>query len=297
MDLPDYPQMRPLAIEDKALLDVAFRTMQPEISQYTFTNIFAWRGSRNTQVCRFEGQILIRGEVSEHKVLLQPIGEGDVAATIKKFLVLPEEQGSEFKYLPKSGADVLRNDSGVQVTEDRDNADYVYFTDDLVDLPGRKYDAKRNFINRFKSEHEYRYLDLSPDVAARCMTFEEHWCTDRSCQSDEGLSHEMEAVLEMLVNFEHLGYEGGAIEVDGSIAAFTTGEALNPETFVVHVEKADAKLAGIYAVINNEFCRHAAGRFKYVNREQDLGIPGLRQAKLSYHPLRIVETFRAGLNH
>ena len=96
----------------------------------------------------------------------------------------------------------------------------------------------------------------------------------------------------MLSHFQELGIVGGAIVIEGKIVAFSLGEALNPETLVVHVEKADSKFRGIYQVINNEFCIHEATNYTYVNREQDLGIPGIRKAKLSYQPHRIVETYR-----
>ncbi len=304
--VPEFPDSRPLVLEDKALFDRLFDESQPEVSQYTFTNIFAWRKGRNTQVSRLEGVVLVSLDLPDRKVLLEPLGDGDRHEAMETCLRHEWGRPVEFKYLSWNTAALFQGDPGHEVLSDRDNSDYLYNAQDLIDLPGRKYDAKRNFIKRFKSEHDYRYLEVTPELAQECLKFEEHWCLDRSCQSDEGLSHEREAVVEMLQNFTVLGsspiasrlsptgfgVRGGAIEVNGSIVAFALGEALNQETLVVHVEKADAKLTGVYAVINNEFCRHEAVKFKYVNREQDLGIPGLRQAKQSYNPVRLVETFR-----
>jgi hypothetical protein len=304
--IPEFPDSRALVLEDKALFDRLFAESQPEVSQYTFTNIFAWRKGRNTQVSQLDGAVLVSLELPDRKVFLEPLGDGDRHEAMEKCLGREWGRPVEFKYLSWNTAALFQGDPGHEVLSDRANSDYLYNAQDLIDLPGRKYDAKRNFIKRFSSEHDYRYLEVTPELAQECLKFEEHWCLDRSCQSDEGLSHEREAVVEMLENFQALssppiasrlsptgaGIRGGAIEVGGSIVAFALGEALNQETLVVHVEKADAKLTGVYAVINNEFCRHEGAKFKYVNREQDLGIPGLRQAKQSYNPVRLVETFR-----
>lgn len=292
MTIPEFPDSRPLVLEDKALFDRLFAESQPEVSQYTFTNIFAWRRGRTTHASQLEGTVLISLELPDRKVFLEPLGDGDCHEAMEACLRHEWGRPVEFKYLSWNTAALFQGDPGHEVLSDRDNSDYLYNAQDLIDLPGRKYDAKRNFLKRFSSEHEYRYLEVTPELAQECLKFEEHWCLDRSCQSDEGLSHEREAVVEMLESFPALGIRGGAIEAGGSIVAFALGEALNPETLVVHVEKADAKLTGVYAVINNEFCRHEAAKFKYVNREQDLGIPGLRQAKQSYNPVRLVETFR-----
>jgi len=304
--IPEFPDFRPLVLDDKPLFDRLFAESQPEVSQYTFTNIFAWRKGRNTRVSQLENIVLVSLDLPDRLVFLEPLGEGDQRGAMEKCLRLEWGRPVEFKYLSWNTAALFQGDPGHEVLSDRDNSDYLYNAQDLIDLPGRKYDAKRNFIKRFSSEHDYRYLEVTPELAKQCLEFEEHWCLDRSCQSDEGLSHEREAVVEMLENYTALsstatgyrlspagfGLRGGAIEVGGSIVAFELGEALSEETLVVHVEKADAKLVGVYAVINNEFCRHEAKRFKYVNREQDLGIPGLRQAKQSYNPVRLVETFR-----
>ena len=308
--IPEFPDFRPLVLDDKALFDRLFAESQPEVSQYTFTNIYAWRKGRNTRISLLDGAVLISLELPDRRVFLEPQLELGVLAdqreVMEKCLAHDWGRPVEFAYLSWNTAALFQGDPGHEVLSDRDNSDYLYNAQDLIDLPGRKYDAKRNFIKRFAAEHEYRYLEITPELVPACREFEEHWCADRSCQSDEGLSHEQEAIVEMLQSFTVLGsspiayrlssigsgIRGGALEVEGSIVAFALGEVLNQETLVVHVEKADAKFTGVYAVINNEFCRHEAAKFKYVNREQDLGIPGLRQAKQSYHPARMVETFR-----
>jgi hypothetical protein len=326
--LPEHPASRPLAITDKPLFDRLFAQMQPELSQYTFTNLFAGHRVRATVVSRLNDCVLVQVRRPDRTTFLEPLGDNpsreiieqcaENVETVRKVdsrqqtadrgerihhqdtkapRTRNQEPGTEFAYLSWNTVVQFQADPRYLIQTDRDNSDYLYLASDLIDLPGGKYDAKRDFIRRFKAACAYRYLEFTPDLARRCREFEEHWCEDRSCQSDEGLNHERAAIIEMLGNYEALGYRGGALEVNDEIVAFALGERLNSDTLVVHVEKANAKLTGVYAVINNEFLRREATRreasgFKYVNRGQDLGIPGLRQAKLSYHPYRLTETWR-----
>jgi hypothetical protein len=307
MSIPEFPNARPLALEDKPLFDRLFAEAQPEVSQYTFTNIFAWRKGRNTQVSQLNGVVLVSLELPDRKVFLEPQLEpgacADQRGAMEKCLQHQWGKPAEFKYLSWNTAALFQGDPDFEVLSDRDNSDYLYNASDLIDLPGRQYDAKRNFIKRFSSGHDYRYLEVTPELARECLEFEEHWCLDRSCQSDEGLSHEQEAIVEMLESFPApgstaignrlpstgFGIRGGAIEAEGSIVAFALGEALNRDTVVIHIEKADPAFHGLYQLINQQFLEHRWRDYAYVNRQQDLGIEGLRRAKESYYPHHLVE--------
>lgn len=291
MTIPDFSDSRAILLEDKLVFDAIFAANPPEVSTYTFTNLYAWRKPYNSQISMLGGMILICDEIEGRRVFLEPLGDGDARQVM---LDVFERLGmaAVFERLHKSVASSFQNDSQFIVEADRDNFDYVYLSSDLIELPGRKYDAKRNFINRFKAEHKYEYVPMTQASGEECHRFAEIWCDQRMCRTIEGMNREQCAVYEMLSNFDALGIVGGAIRMDGEIAAFSLGEALDPETFVVHVEKADAKMDGIYQMINNEFCSHEANGFEYVNREQDLGVEGLRKAKLSYHPVELIEAYR-----
>jgi len=119
----------------------------------------------------------------------------------------------------------------------------------------------------------------------------DEWCLLKDCQHKDGLAKEREAIKHMLENFEYLNIRSGIIEVDSKIIAVSLGEALNSETFVVHIEKANSNFTGIYQTINQMFCNNEAAGYKYINREQDLGVPGLRKAKESYHPYKMVKKY------
>jgi hypothetical protein len=178
---------------------------------------------------------------------------------------------------------------GIQVEPDRDDWDYVYLTNDLAELPGDKYHAKRNFITRCLSKHTCRYVSIGPSEINECLQLQTKWCSLRNCNLFPGLEAENTAIKTAFDNYEHLGVVGGVVYVNDKLEAFTLAEPLNENTAVIHFEKANPEIEGLYQVINRWFCQKELGNFKFVNREQDLGIPGLRKAKESYHPHHMVE--------
>ncbi|MCX8053966.1 MAG: phosphatidylglycerol lysyltransferase domain-containing protein [Armatimonadetes bacterium] len=292
MDFPEFPDSREVLLEDKPVFDSLFANDPPDISAYTFTNIFSWRRSYNTQVSRLGECVIVHYNRHGVRRCLMPLGGRCARPAIEQAFDRAKDAEMEFAYLPSRVAELFRGDPRYKLELDRDNWDYVYLASDLIDLPGRKFDAKRNFINRFKSQHKYEYVALSGNLTEECWKFAERWCDEKLCESVESLARERVAVYEMLTNFDALKLVGGAIRIEGQILAFSLGEALNPQTLVVHVEKADSSIDGLYQLINNEFCIHEAAGYTYVNREQDLGVPGLRKAKESYHPVRLVETWK-----
>ncbi len=180
---------------------------------------------------------------------------------------------------------------------DRNNFDYVYNAEDLATLAGRKYHAKKNHVNKFKNTYQdYRYLPLTSELTGMCIDNAVEWCKKHGCQQGDGLDMEKKAIIEALNSFDFLDLAGGAIMVEGKLEAFTFGERLNSDTVVVHVEKANPNIPGMYAVINQEFSSRYWPQFRYINREEDLGIPGLRKAKLSYHPEILLEKYIVTVN-
>jgi hypothetical protein len=173
----------------------------------------------------------------------------------------------------------------------RDHFDYVYPTADLTRLAGRHYQAKRNHLNSFQRSHRHAYEPLTPARLAACLELAQKWCEIKRCEDDLNLWQEWEAVKETLTYFQELGLTGGAIYVNGRLESFTVGEKLNADTAVIHLEKANPEIRGLYAAINQAFLENAWQDTAWVNREQDLGEPGLRQAKLSYHPHHLEEKF------
>ena len=172
------------------------------------------------------------------------------------------------------------------------NGDLTKVLDALV---GKKFQSKRNHVNKFKRTYNYEYTPITPDRIQECLDLEAEWCKANNCDQHEGTGNERRALVYALHNFEELGLTGGILHVDGKIAAFTFGMPINQDTFGVHVEKADTSIDGAYAMINYEFANHIPEQYVYLNREEDLGIEGLRKAKLSYQPAIILEKYVACL--
>lgn len=289
--IPEFPDSREITLADKPIFDAIFAANPPDMSAYTFTNVFAWRGAYDATISRLGEHILVLRDLGDEIACIEPLGDAPVRPTVEEVL-RRSPRPVVFRRLSARAASALE-DLGLVIEPDRDNWDYVYLAEDLITLAGRKYDGKRNQIARAKSRIDYQYVRMDVDLASRCEAFAHKWCLDRRCEAVDGLRRERCAIYEMLTNFDALGIVGGAIVANGEVVAFSLGEALNPETLVVHVEKADTTIDGLYQLINNEFCIAEANGFTYVNREQDLGVPGLRKAKESYHPVRMIETFTA----
>ena len=229
-----------------------------------------------------------------------PVGTGDLKAALKELI---EDAGKENQPFCMLGVCAnMRTEletilpEQFTFTEDRDYADYIYLRSDLSTLKGKKFQAKRNHINRFRNTYpDYEYAPITPDRIRECLDLEAEWCKVNNCDQQEGTGNERRALVYALHNFEALGLTGGILRVNGKIVAFTFGMPINHETFGVHVEKADTTIDGAYAMINYEFANRIPEQYIYINREEDLGIEGLRKAKLSYQPVTILEKYMACL--
>lgn len=172
---------------------------------------------------------------------------------------------------------------------DRKNWDYIYLTKDLIELKGRKYQQKRNHINKFKQVYDYSYGPLTQEYIDDCIRTFEAWAADKG--ESPSVHEERLALMEALQNLDVLPLTGGVLKVNGRVEAFSLGSLLNRETALIHFEKANQELSGIYSVINQHFVEKAWFMTKYINREDDMGVPGLREAKKRYHPARMIEKF------
>lgn len=294
-DIPLFPKKRVLELSDKPLLDALFKKYPPVVSEMTFSNLFAWRQAYGFCLSKTGEAVLV---VSEENGVLKVFDPLTAPANKKEALVQAARARKDVQFirLPQETADMLKTDSLFSVKEDRDQFDYVYRSRDLAELAGKPYDAKRNFVRRFKEQNSFEFLTLTQEHLQECLFFEDEWCQARDCQGTEGLKKERQAVHEMLTHFEQLDVTGAMIRIQGKIEAVTLGEAMNHQTFVVHIEKANGALTGIYQAINQMFSRRAESLgFVFINREQDLGVPGLRKAKESYHPAFLVKKFCATL--
>jgi hypothetical protein len=294
-EIPAFPDFRPMNLEDKKTLSEYFEASQPNISEYTFTNLYAWRKSDETALSKRDNVLLVKvlKYPDSREVLLPPLGSTDIAQTsVELIRDMKDERLPPIYGVSRDQAEALVK-TGFSANLDRDNSDYVYLVKDLSELPGTKYHSKRQAIKRCLAEHKCEYVAITPDIAELCLQLQEEWCNLMNCNQSQGLREEDQAIKETFLHYERLNIFGGAISVDGRLQAFTIGERLNKDTAVIHFEKANPKVRGLYQLVNNWFCKNALADYTYVNREQDLGEAGLRRAKEGYHPHHMVEKYIA----
>jgi hypothetical protein len=288
-----------ITIKDKNLFDSYLKDYNPRKSELTFTNLFMWRDFYSFRYTVANNLLCIISVPKKGTpCAYPPIGQASEENYRETVLLLLEYFNSNgwklvFKKVSEDELELLKPyvKSEADIIFDRDNSDYVYLTEDLVNLKGKKFDGKRNHINKFSKLYEYEYVDISSDVIDECKRIMEEWCEGRNCSCQKGDYCERYANLEVLDNYDELDCKGALIKVNGKFEAFTIGERLNSDTAVIHIEKANFRIQGLYAMINQQFCRSEWQNTTYINREQDLGQEGLRKAKLSYNPVMMVNKY------
>ena len=298
-------KLQKLTCTDKATFDKYFGARYCENAEYTFTNLFMWREMMNLRWA-VEDEVLYMFSMNE-KIFSawQPIGAQEkMQEAITKILQVAEENRGErefrFVVVEKSFAEELEKypDAKFNITAERDDFDYVYLAQDLINLSGRKYHGKKNHLNAFKKEYpEAKYLPITEEIIPKCREELNIWSEThkRANPDDPFIGYEQAAIHEIFDHFDRFKLKGGAILLNDKVVAFTFGERLNSDTAVIHVEKADQNIRGIYAAINQNFVEHEWSDMIYINREEDMGIEGLRKAKESYRPIKMIEKFNATL--
>lgn len=284
---------KPLELNDKEVFKSYLSKNPPTTSELTFTNLFMWRNRYSPSWTEWRETLLVTMRDENGEIFgLPPVGTGDKTQALRQLTAYLGTVSPRAK-IARAGSDLLAlaDENSFEIIIDRNNFDYVYLAEHLIKLPGNKFHRKKNHVNRFTKNHEFQYSNLDEKLVNDCMELQEAWCVLRDCANNPSLSDEDRAVFEALSNFRALEIKGGAIIIDTRVAAFAFGEMLNPETAVIHVEKADPDIPGLYAAMNQQFCAHEWDNAKYVNREQDLGVEGLRKAKMSYYPDHLVEKY------
>jgi hypothetical protein len=299
-EIPVLPQMRALGLEDRAILHPLLGELRPQQSEFTFTNLFIWRDAHQLRLSRVGEAVLVfswRAD-PEDSFLFPPLGAGADRTVVRAALEHMAAEGHNPRLARATVEDLTRlevTEDEFAIQSDRAQWDYVYPVQDLIELRGNRYHGKRNHLEQFTQRYQFSYHGLAAELVPACQELQDRWCDEKHCDLVATLHSESRAVKEALEEFETLGITGGCIVVEGKVEAFALGELLNPETVVIHIEKANAAFHGLYQAVNQQFLEQAWRRVPYVNREQDLGLAGLRKAKESYHPHHMVEKFEVRL--
>lgn len=280
--------------EDRELIHSYFKQYPSRNCEKTFVNSYLWSRFYQVQFAIVENTLIFKSE-DQGLAFTYPVGESEDAKRALDFLKqYTEEKGVPFVLY------LVTEDQFAQLEQwypgrfeieyNRDDADYVYESEKLATLSGKKLHAKRNHINKFKATFEdWSYETLTKDNAEDCFQMALKWRRQNGCDDDEEKNAEMCVTLNSLRLLEELELTGGVLRVNGEVIAFTIGEPVSEDTFVVHIEKAYADIQGAYPMINQQFVEHECMDYKYINREEDTGAEGLRKAKLSYRPAFLVE--------
>jgi len=291
-NIPEYPESRQVALEDKDEIAGLFSKYSTEVSERTFGSVYIWRQyAGRSFLSRFRDHLIMTWYRERFgRLMFCPVGE-DPVAVIGAFSKAPPSSGDPFKGIfgivePTTSALTRLGLSPVPL---RDEWDYVYLTRDLIELDGPKYHTQRKEMKKATSELDLVYEPMTREHQLQCLQLEEVWCDLKHCRLDKFSEAEDAALKEAISNLDTLGFIGGVVLLGGKVQALTVGEELNSTTAVVHFEKANPEIRGLYQVINQQFCERALKDFEFVNREQDVGEPGLRRAKEGYHPHHFVE--------
>ncbi|MBL3593425.1 MAG: DUF2156 domain-containing protein [Synergistaceae bacterium] len=283
---------RPLALADGPALTRALRESSQKASDYTFVNLWAWQEDRRYEVAFADGLIWLR-QTDPQERLWAPLGSWQ-RDDWEELLTKHFPHGASFHRVPEKDALILADRLGPQVSldEERDQWEYLYLVEELVSLRGNRFHKKKNLLRQFLRSYDWRYAELEPKCRRALLDLQEEWCRWKNCDDSPGLAAEKEAITRILRDWEHFpGLLGGALFVDDVMVAYTLAEEVG-DTVVIHFEKGLGDYKGVYQAINQIFLEKSAGRFTYVNREQDMGEEGLKKAKMSYNPVDFLKKHR-----
>jgi hypothetical protein len=266
-----------------------------------FANLFVWKFYYSTQTAENENFIFIRYWYHGKLYFMLPIGEGDLKKAME---LIMENAANEQQPFRLQGLSPKMRENIEKIFPDkfsyfsnRDYFDYIYLREDLATLAGKKFQPKRNHINQFfRNFPNHEFFKISQDIIPQCLALEWLWQSKNgNPQESAALEAERRAITTAFENFQQLDLQGIALKVNNQIVAFTYGSPINRCVFDIAAEKADTAITGAYSIINNEFAKQIPKNFIFLNREEDLGLEGLRKAKLSYQPVEILEKFTGKL--
>lgn len=291
-------------IGDRQWVEERFRASGNQGCEYSFSTLFLWSGAYQQQVASMDGFVLerLRGKLGAG--YLFPAGNGPLEPVLSALEKDAAERGEPCRFFcvtPEQAERLEQLRPGQYAFQsDRDGWDYLYALDRLAGLGGKKLHGKRNHIRRFEESHpDWQVEQITMDNLAECAEMDLEW--NRRYRSLDAAGEEAEARTRLderhamsraFAHYEALGMDGLLLRTGGKVVAFTMGSPISADTFDVHFEKAYGEIQGAYPMINREFARWLQANrpgVRWLNREDDMGLEGLRKSKESYYPDRMVE--------
>lgn len=290
-------QFQDLTMAARELFDSHLRPYPFATHEYCFTNLYLWKKYCRIQYAVIDRTLILkkRDYLEDDFFFMQPLGyrREDLPHLIEVLAEYADRHGHTalFRYAEQPFVGLLTElyPDRFLISSDPDSSDYLYETDTFLQLPGDHFRAQKNHIRHFLKHNRFTLVPLTADRIGECLRFAEQWCQAR--QASGSLLAESRSLGDLLAHMEELRFVGMLIFLDEKLSAFILGERLNDSTCVIHVEKADSRIKGLYNFLKQSFVERYFADTRYVNWEQDLGIEGLRQAKMSYKPCRLEKKY------
>ncbi len=293
---------KPLTCDDRERFNQVVKRYYYQNAESSFTNLFLWSKSYNIQAAFGEYALYISfTDRTGMQTYLAPFlydMDRSIQFALSELKSHIKSETGDFciKGVVKPVREKIEKEIKTNFIffEDRENFEYIYLSEDLINLAGKKLHAKRNHINYFLKNYQYEYRPYDISLKEECVEHINDWVDMKG--DSRSINDEIDVLHRILDNHEALGVKGAVIFVNGKIEALTFGEALNKDTALIHIEKANPNIRGLYPMINREFVAHEWADFTYINREEDMGLEGLRKAKLSYNPVYLLEKYSCSVD-
>lgn len=286
----------PVTIADRDTIQTFFDKSIFRNCDFSFSNIFSWEHLYDTAFAVAEnGYLCIHFQPEDYLPgYLFPLGTDDLKTALECLMQDAAGRNNELRLyaVTREMFDLIEKamPGRFLYEPDRDWFEYIYSSDDLIHLIGKKYQSKRNHIHKFKRTYRWEYLPITQEIIPDCLDLYERWCRENGgCNQEQLLIEERIATQKVFANYERLGIAGGALRINGEILAYSYGQPLTADTFGVHAEKCLYGIDGGFAMMNQQFAEYNCAGYRYINREEDLGLESLRRAKMSYHPAILLE--------
>lgn len=286
---------KPITIEDKPFFDKHYEKYPPVHSDNVFTTLVSWMDYAKFCYAFYNNSIIIASKIND-KIQIRPPSGDKNKNIFDDVLKLVKQQESKYPFgvIDRDTKNWLENNyTNLELIPTRDYFDYVYNSSDLALLAGSNYSKIRNRLNKFKKNNKHSVEAITEENMKDIREFLKRWCLWKDCDKDPLLENEKNAILYSMENFFDLKLSGLSMIVNGDIEAISVYEKMSNDTAIVHYEKGSPDYDGIYKAINQETAKILQKDFKYINRESDMGVPGLRKAKLLYKPVFMIEVYTA----
>jgi uncharacterized protein len=282
-------------LDDMKVFKEHYSKFHPQHSDYLHGIMYTWRDYMTYSFTKMNDSIILLGEHDKSHYIRPPIGPHD-EEVFQEVIDLSIREGWNpiISMIGKETADWMQKEfPQFEYRSQREYFDYIYMTSNLADLPGKDYLKVRNYLNNFRKNNDHTVEAISRENIDEAKDFLIRWCEQKGCKDDPFLIQERQATFYALDDLFELGLEGIIIRVNGQVEAFSIFEEMRPDMAVVHYEKANFDMVGLYQAINNETAKFLSDRYKFIDRESDMGVPGLRRAKEKYRPHHMLEIYHA----